>query len=91
MKERFSIGPGDVVIYRDRSGNDKNALVVWVEGSKKFTPPDDVPALNLVFVHDERDARNPFGHTLLRGYMIPHSTRQSDNYNYWRMPEEHKR
>ncbi len=92
---------GDMVIFTDSIGEDRNALVTAVFGEVTHNPKqteDDVrvgpftmPCLNAVWVSKDEAKQDPYGRQIERDQTsIVHASYQPAHGNYWRWPGEPK-
>lgn len=95
--ERKQPHVGDMVIFTDSVGEDRNALVTAVFGEATHNPgPDDperwdMPCLNAVWVAKDESKQDPYGRQIERDQTsIVHVTWQPAHGNYWRWPGEEK-
>lgn len=95
--ERKQPHVGDVVIFTDSVGVDRNALVTAVFGEATHNPsrddPEhwDMPCINAVWVSKDESKQDPYGRQIERDQTsIVHATWQPAYGNYWRWPGEEK-
>lgn len=90
---------GDMVIFTDAVGDDRNALVTAVFGEASICESEHYPAgkmllmpcLNAVWVSKNEGKQDPYGRQIERDQTsIVHASSQSAYGNYWRWPEEEK-
>lgn len=74
---------GDVVIYTDPEGRDRNALVCAAWGGT-----DPYAPINVAYLSSDHAMQDPYGRQVARSSSCIHATRQSAPGNYWRRPAE---
>jgi hypothetical protein len=94
QEERFEMDQkqphvGDVIIFTDSYGDDRNALVIAVFGD--VHAGGEMPCLNAVWVSKDASKKDNGGRQIERDQTsIVHVTHQSAHGNYWRWPGEEK-
>lgn len=87
MEEQKQVQVGGPVVFIDRVGKPRAALVtaVWgrhsVEGRVK---PDEELSLNVVIIAEDATKGDPYGRQIERETSIPHESRQAAHGYAWR-------
>lgn len=90
---------GDVVIFTDPQGVDKNALVVCVFGEAQVCESEhyptgkqlSMPCINAVWVSPDKSKQDPYGRQIERDHTsIVHVSFQPAHGLYWRWPDDPK-
>lgn len=80
---------GDQVVYVDKTGARRPALVTAVWGKETYPYEDGTgPTINLVFVSDDATKQDPYGRQIERETSIVHHSLQTAPGNYWGGAEE---
>lgn len=76
---------GDQIVYVDKTGAPRPALVTAVWGKETYPYEDGTgPTINLVYVSEDATRQDPYGRQIERETSIVHASRQSAPGNYWR-------
>ena len=90
---------GDVIIFADGYGRDRNALVVAVFGEAGVLESEhypggkrlSMPCLNAVWVSGDESKQDPYGRQIERDHTsIVHASDQQAHGIYWRWPGDPK-
>jgi|ERR671914_57236 hypothetical protein len=74
---------GDAVIFVDRYGRRRSALVTAVWG-QYATPQSPAPGVNVVLVSDDPAKDDSYGRQIERETSVVHQSNQVAHGNYWR-------
>jgi len=76
---------GEAVVFVDARAQSHAALLTAVHGTAN---EHGGPAVNLVFVTDDTEKRDPYGQQIERETSVVHRKHQSADGMYWRFAED---